>query len=174
MKRLFAPAVNAVWLTAILFLCGGAGAAQEPATTIPPAIDEAYVARDDGTGRAGDAVNEFDPTDVPIHCVVVVGSAGKVMVKMNFVAVAVAGVKAETKVVTASYTTTDRQNRVNFTGRPDGKWTPGRYRVDIFLDGRPQKQLEFTIKGAGVVVPGASKFVPPQQRQKLKPKKPVN
>ncbi len=68
---------------------------------------------------------------------------------MNFVAVGVTGVKADTKVVTASYTTKEGQNRVNFSGKPDGKWTPGKYRVDIFLDGKIAKNIEFEIKGSG-------------------------
>jgi hypothetical protein len=54
------------------------------------------------------------------------------------------------------------QNRVNFTGRPDGKWTPGKYRVDIFLDGKAAKNVEFDIKkiGGGNGA-SAAKFVPP-------------
>jgi hypothetical protein len=131
----------------VLFLCGFSVFAQDTQKPAPPSIEEAYLARDDGSGKAGEQVTEFGTGDIPIHCVVVLDTAAKVTVKMNFVAVAVAGVKADTKVVTASYTTTERQNRVNFTGHPDGKWTPGRYRVDLFLDGKPQKQLEFSIKG---------------------------
>jgi hypothetical protein len=73
----------------------------------------------------------------------------KVTVKMNFVAVKVAGVKPDTKVVTASYITKEGQNRVNFSGTPEGRWTPGRYRVVIFLDGKAAKELEFDIKGSG-------------------------
>jgi hypothetical protein len=67
---------------------------------------------------------------------------------MNFVAVSVQGVKSGTKVVTANYTTKENQNQVNFSGKPDGKWTPGKYRVDLFLDGNPAKQVEFEIKAA--------------------------
>jgi hypothetical protein len=80
---------------------------------------------------------------------------------MNFVAVSVTGVKAETKVVTATYTTKDGQNRVNFTGRPDGKWTAGRYRVDIFIDGKIAKTLEFQIRGSGGSDITAAKYIQP-------------
>src|SRR5437763_1138042 len=99
--------------------------AQSPATPASPAIKEVYLARDDGNGKAGDQAEEFRTTDIPIHCVILLETAGKVTVKMNFVAVKVTGVKPETKVVTASYTTSEKQNRVNFTGTPDGAWTPG-------------------------------------------------
>jgi hypothetical protein len=140
-----------------------------------PTVEEIYLARDDGEGKAGEQVSEFRTTDVPIYCVVLLDANGKVTVKMNFVAVNVAGVKPETKVVTASYTTKDGQNRVNFTGRPDGKWTPGKYRVDLFLDGKPAKTVEFEIKGmtAGANS-AASSFQPSAPLPKLKPAKRPN
>lgn len=118
--------------------------------TPTPAIEEVYLARDDGNGKAGKPVAEFVTTDIPIHCVILLDSLTKVTVKMNFVAVTVAGVKAETKVVTASYTTKDGQNRVYFTGRPDGRWTPGKYRVDLFVDGKAATNLAFEIKASAV------------------------
>ena len=140
MKLLFAFAA---------LILGVAGAFAQSDIPPKPAIEELYVARDNGEGKAGDQVSEFRTNDIPIYCVVLLETNQKVTVKMNFVAVSVAGVKPETKVVTASYTTKENQNRVNFTGTPDGKWTPGKYRVDVFLDGRPAKNLEFEIKGAG-------------------------
>lgn len=109
-----------------------------------------YLAKDDGKGKAGEQVGEFLTTDIPIHCVVLLDSMAKVTVKMNFVAVNVSGVKAETKVVTASYTTKAGQNRVFFTGRPDGRWTPGKYRVDLFIDGKAATNLAFEIKASAV------------------------
>lgn len=135
--------------------------AQTAAT--PPAIEEVYLARDDGKGKAGEQVAEFVTTDIPIHCVVLLDSMTKVTVKMNFVAVTVAGVKAETKVVTASYTTKEGQNRVFFTGRPDGRWTPGKYRVDLFLDGKAATNIPFEIKLSGVNA--GNSFRPPADKK---------
>lgn len=127
-----------------------------PASPASPSIEEVYLARDNGNGKAGDQAQEFRTTDVPIHCVVVLDSPGKVTLKMNFVAVKVAGVKPETKVVSASYTTSEKQNRVNFTGMPDGAWTPGRYRVDLFIDGKAARSIEFDIKASTANVAAAS------------------
>ncbi len=143
-------------------------------TPVAPTVEEVYLARDNGDGKAGEQVNEFRTNDVPIYCVVLLDAVGKVTVKMNFVAVNVSGVKPETKVVTASYTTKDGQNRVNFTGRPEGKWTPGKYRVDLFIDGKAAKNLEFEIKGAGAVNSAVSGFqpTPPQQAKPKSPKRP--
>ena len=80
------------------------------------------------------------------------------------------GVKAETKVVAASYTTKEGQNRVYFTGRPDGRWTPGKYRVDIFLDGKAATNIAFDIK-ANTINAGNS-FRPPSKPPSPKAKKP--
>ena len=153
-------------LTVLFIFCLSAYA-QTAAT--PQSIEEAYLARDDGEGRAGEQVSEFNTTDVPIYCVVLLESSEPAVVKMNFVAVSVAGVKPETKVVTASYTTKGGQNRVNFTGRPDGKWTPGKYRVDLFLDGKMVKDLELNIISSASGDKGAASFQPPKQPRR-KPK----
>jgi hypothetical protein len=130
------------------------------------AIEEVYLAKDDGSGQAGEMVTEFRTTDIPIFCVVLLETADKVTVMMNFVAVSVAGVKADTKVVSASYTTTKGQDRVNFTGRPEGKWTPGTYRVDIFLDGKVAKNVEFEIKKDGGNSSAVKFFQPPPPKPK--------
>lgn len=125
-----------------------------------PAVEEVYLARDDGNGKAGEQVSEFSTTDIPIHCVILLDTQAKVTVKMNFVAVNVSGLKAETKVVSASYTTKDGQNRVYFTGRPDGAWTPGKYRVDLFIDGKAATNLAFEIKPSAVNA--SNSFRPPK------------
>lgn len=138
-------------------------------------VEEIYLARDDGKGKAGEQVTEFKITDVPIYCVVLLESNAKAVVKMNFVAVAVAGVKPDTKVVTASYTTKDGQNRVNFTGRPEGTWTPGKYRVDLFLDGKLVRSLEFTIRGNTRAMEASYVQTPePSSRPAKRPAKPRN
>jgi hypothetical protein len=114
----------------------------------PVGITEIYLARDDGTGKAGEQATSFVTTDVPIYCVVQLDSGVPVTVKMNLVAVAVPGVKAETRVVSTSYTTKDNQDRVNFTGRPAGQWVAGRYRVDIFVGDLPAVSREFAVQRA--------------------------
>lgn len=139
---------------------------------VAPSVEEAYLAKDDGNGKAGEQAAEFSTTDIPIYCVVMLDTQKTVTVKINFVAVSVAGVKAETKVVTASYTTKDGQDRVNFTGRPDGRWTAGKYRVDIFLDGKAAKAVEFEIKGQQAIT-GAKSFTQPKPKtaRRSKPQK---
>ena len=153
----------------LICLFATAGAFAQGDIAPPPTVEEVYLAKDNGAGKAGEQVAVFGTSDIPIHCVVLLDGVAKVTVKMNFVAVSVAGVKPETKVVTASYTTKENQNRVYFTGKPDGKWTPGKYRVDIFLDGKPAKNIEFEIKGGSMTT--AAKSLLPSEKPPPKPVK---
>ncbi len=163
-------------ITFLLLLCHVAFAQTDQPSTAG-SIEEVYLAKDDGSGNAGEQVTEFRTTDIPIYCVVLLESTAKAVVKMNFVAVNVAGVKPETKVVTSSYTTKDGQNRVNFTGRPENKWTPGKYRVDLFLDGKKVKDIEFDIKNAAAGTTAGKYFrsaEAPKPKTRPKPRKTDN
>ena len=147
-----------------------AGSAQAVTVAAADGIEEVYLAKDDGNGKAGKQVTEFRTNDIPIYCIVLLESGATAVVKMNFVVVNVAGVKPETKVVTSSYTTKDGQNRVNFTGRPEGKWAAGKYRVDLFLDGKKARGVEFEIKNAAGNA-SAVKYFQPAVASKPKPVK---
>ena len=138
----------ALSLAFILATSFGSFAQAADAAPTPAGILEIYFAKDDGTGKAGDMASSFVTTDVPIYCVVLLDSAAPTTVKMNLVAVAVPGVKGETKVVSTTYTTKDNQDRVNFSGRPAGQWVAGRYRVDIFVGSSPGVSREFAVQKA--------------------------
>jgi hypothetical protein len=154
-------------------LCAAAAVAQTP-----PGIDEVYLAKDDGTGHADTAATTiFLPTDIPIYCVVQLDAPTPATVKMDLVAASVPGVKAETKVVSASYTTKNGQNRVNFYGKPDGTWAPGKYRADIFVDGKLATNVAFEIKAPAKAVTASRAFQPgktvkPKTAAKKKPQIP--
>lgn len=109
-------------------------------------VEELYLARDDGSGKVGETTQNFFTNDIPIHCVVELDSVKPVTVKMVFVAVRVNGVKPETKVITSKYTTNGEQTQVNFTGKPDKVWVAGNYRIDIFIDEKQAKSIEFEIQ----------------------------
>lgn len=119
-------------------------------------ISEAYLAKPDTDGKAGEPARVFATTDVPIFCVVRLASAEAATVKMSLVAVAVPGVKPETNVIATSYATKEGETIINFTGRPHGKWVAGKYRADIFVQGELVTRLEFDITGSPVSVKGAS------------------
>lgn len=138
--------------------------AQMPAvSSSDPVVEDVFLARDDGTGKAGEVISVFNPNDIPIYCIVVLSKDGPVAVKMNLVAVKVNGVKPETKVVTTAYTTKQGEDRVNFRGRPAGQWVAGNYRIDVFVEGRHEKSINFDVK-AGSVPAAATKFAPAKTR----------
>ncbi len=135
---------------AILIGIFAAAAFGQPSPVSPTSnLLEVYLAKDDGTGHPGDASELFSTTDVPIYCVVLLNSVDPTKVSMSFVAAEVAGIKAGTKVVTTTYTTKQGENRVNFTGRPEKLWIVGKYRVDIYIDGKFEKSSEFLISKPG-------------------------
>ena len=109
-------------------------------------VENLYLARDDGKGKAGEATQIFFTGDIPIHCVVRLDSMKSVTVKMIFVAVKVNGVKPETKVIVSKYKTNGEQSQVSFTGKPDKIWIPGTYRIDIFIEEKPAGSIEFEIQ----------------------------
>ena len=149
----------------LIALYCAAAFAQAPQPILPLAnVEDVYLARDDGVGKAGDVTDSFAPSDIPIHCVVVLADGQPRAVKMMLVAVKVPGVRPESRVVAASYTTKDKQNRVYFTGRPDGKWVPGTYRIDIFVYDRKERSVTFEVKGADAPA-AANKFGPPAKKR---------
>lgn len=159
MKVLTRRSVSKLAIALSAVLCFGALGlpAQGPADV---QVEQVYLAKDDGSGFAGEAATVFLPTDIPLYCVVILSSIEPVQVKMNFVASAVPGVKAETRVVSAAYRTKDGQNRVNFTGRPDRVWTAGKYRVDIFVNDKFAAKSEFEVREAARMIEPAKMLAP--------------
>ncbi|HEY0049430.1 MAG TPA: hypothetical protein VGB68_09115 [Pyrinomonadaceae bacterium] len=164
-------------LVSIIFLClffalatFGQTPEQPQADNEIVGVQEIYLAKDNGEGEAGDAETNFLSTDIPIFCIVQLNSTKPATVKMNFIAVKVAGVKAETKVVSVSYKTNGKQNRVNFTGSPEGAWIAGSYRVDVFVDGKLAGSRELEIQKSATTNPAVKSFQP-KTNAKSKPAK---
>ncbi len=133
-------------------------------------VEEISLARDNGSGEAGETANVFMTTDVTIHCFVQLASAKSVLVKMNFVAVKAGSLKPETKVVSVSYKTNGKHNVVNFNASPETVWAAGAYRIDILIDGKLAKSLEFEIKKSPKEI-SKEKQPPPKIKPQLKAKK---
>jgi len=152
----------------LIVLCAAAVAQPpRPVDVASTAVEDVYLARDDGEGKAGEVTSVFTPIDIPIHCIVVLAKPDPASVRMNFVAVKVNGVKPDSRVVSASFATQQGQDRVFFTGKPHGKWTAGSYRIDVFVNDKLEKSLDFEVKAG--VIPAASNFAP----TKPKPRKPI-
>lgn len=144
-------------LLALLF--SAVAAAQPPQPPAPTKVEDVYLAKDNGAGKAGDYTESFTTGDVPIYCVVMLSVTDPTPVRMLLVAVKVPGVKPGSKVVSASYRTKQGQDRVYFSGKPEGNWVPGTYRFDIFVEDEKPRSIEFDIKGSALPA-GATKFAP--------------
>lgn len=154
----------------LLFAFNSFAQKEDDKTTEPEtvAVEQLYLAKDNGEGKVGEASENFLTTDIPIYCVVQLNSTKPTTVKMNLVAVNVQGVKAESKVITVSYKTNGKQNRVSFTGKPEGNWTAGNYRIDIFIDDKLAGGQPFEIKKSPSEIQKSitqtGSFVPPKPK----------
>ncbi len=131
-----------------LFILSNAPVLAQAETDAPDevGVEAVSLARDDGDGKPGDIVDGFLTNDVPIHCLIDLTSRLPVTVKMNLVAVKAAGIKPGASIITVSYKTNGKQNHVRFNASPEGNvWAAGKYRVDVLLNGKLAKSLEFEI-----------------------------
>ncbi len=133
-------------------------------------VGEISLARDDGQGKPGEKATNFTSTEVPIYCLIELKSTKATTVKMNFVAARAQGLTANKTIVTVSYKTNGKQNGVTFTASPnENVWAAGKYRVDILLDGKPAKSLEFEIRKSQAEIK-TNKQTPPKPKSKIKQK----
>lgn len=140
-------------------------------------VEEISLARGDKSGKIVETATVFAAIDVPIYCFVQLSSTKSVVVKMHFVAVQAYGLKPETKVVSVSYTTSGKQNMVTFNASPETFWAVGKYRIDISIDGKPAKSLEFVIQKPTAEtenIKGNLQKLPPKSKLKITRKRRKN
>ncbi|MEJ7698359.1 MAG: hypothetical protein WKF71_01745 [Pyrinomonadaceae bacterium] len=138
----------------------------ENAENVPEiTVEEISLARGDKYSKIGETVNVFAITDIPIYCFVQLNSTKSAVIKMHFIVVQANGLKPQTKVVSVSYTTNGKQNSVTFNASPEKFWAAGKYRVDILIDGKPAKSLEFIIQETAEEIENTKNI-----EQKLQPK----
>jgi len=140
-------------LLLMLLFCPAAFAQPEQAEG---PVADAFLAFSNGEGGPGEESAEFKTTDNPIHCVVNLSATDPQTVKMNLVAVRVAGLREGSRIVSTSYTTKQGENIVQFSGGPAKVWFVGKYRAEIFVNDKLEKTLEFDVKGTAAVVPSTS------------------
>lgn len=111
-------------------------------------VAEITLFRDDGKGKAGEEVSSFSTMDKPIHFSVELDSNEPTAINMNMVALSVPGLKSGKVVVSISYKTGGEDDIIYFNASPRTVWIAGKYRIDIFIDGKPVASREFEIKKA--------------------------
>lgn len=171
-------------LAAMLFILLASGSiySQVPAAAVVAdgKITELYLAKDDGKGAEGERAENFELADIPIYCIVKLNAPGGTNVKMILLAATVPGIKSGSKVVTTTYTLKDREDQVTFYGQPTDKWLAGKYKVELYLDNKLERTLDFNIGDAEAAIKAAAAKRPePQVRpatttkfQNSKPKRP--
>lgn len=109
-------------------------------------VENITLMRDDGAGEPGAEIESFKTSDRPIHFQIQLDSLAPATVKIILATADVKGLKAGTKILTISYKTNGEQNIVNFKGSPKTAWLAGKYRVDVFIDGKLAGNKEFEIE----------------------------
>ncbi|HYN83670.1 MAG TPA: hypothetical protein VER32_00345 [Pyrinomonadaceae bacterium] len=108
-------------------------------------VTDAELARDDGAGRAGQRVTGFRTKDNPLHCVASLNKPRE-GVRVRFVWTAVdAGGERDRVLADAEYVTRAGESRADGVASLPREWPRGRYRVQVFLNGRVVKSLDFNV-----------------------------
>ncbi len=135
-------------------------------------VESIALMRDDGRGNPGDETEFFKTTDIPVHFQIQINSFAPVTFKMTLAAADVKSLKAGTKILTVSYKTNGEQNIVNFKGSPKTVWLAGKYRVEIFIDGKAAGNKEFEISAASPAQNNKKmNLTPPKPNTKTNPKR---
>ncbi len=108
-------------------------------------MTDAELARDDGSGRAGQRVSGFRAKDNPLHCVASLNKPRE-GVRVRFVWTAVdAGGERERVLAAAEYVTRPGESRADGVASLPREWPRGRYRVQVILNGRVAKTVDFNV-----------------------------
>ena len=110
----------------------------------PVKIDSVTLARDDGSGNAGETVTNFSPTDHVFHATVTLNHIETdLKVKLTWVAVDANGQTNQT--IGSSEFTALAGNVINGQASLPNDWPTGKYRLDIYLNDTLQQSVAFNV-----------------------------
>ncbi|PZR84842.1 MAG: hypothetical protein DLM67_26975 [Candidatus Nephthysia bennettiae] len=108
-------------------------------------ITSAQLARGYNQGKAVNPTTTFRPSDRVIHLVVVVGNApDDTKVGATWYAVDAGGSQNE-KLDSASGTLKNGEDHIDLTLSNTANWPRGRYRVDLMLDDKRDRSIDFAV-----------------------------
>lgn len=115
-----------------------------------PANAEVYVdsidMAKDKDGDPGDKTTTFEPGDRTIHCVITLNKAkGGTKIKFDWYAVDVAEL-GNSEIRSIDYTTRSFENKIHAHLTLQRDWPKGTYRVDVYINGNLDKQINFTVE----------------------------
>jgi hypothetical protein len=130
-------------------------------------IKNAYMARDQ---EGKERTTSYEPGQVFYAIVNLSNAPSDTTLKAAWIAVDAQGVEPN-KPLKESEITTD-SGQVYFSLNSDQPWAPGKYKVDISLNGKPANTLEFQVQGAALISPTVA--APTQSSPTLPPATPVS
>ena len=115
-----------------------------------PANAEVYVNEinmaKDNDGDPGVSADEFSPGDRTIHCVIMLNKAkGGTKIKFDWHAVDVAEL-GNSEIRSIDYTTRPFENKIHAHLTLQRDWPKGSYRVDVYINGNLDKQVNFMVE----------------------------
>ena len=100
----------------------------------------------DNGGQPGDTVQQFSPSDNPMHFVIKLSEATKgTKVKVVLKAVSVDTGDRDTKVGELDYETKSFENRVNAQFELPRDWPTGTWRLEVYVNGSLNKTRDFQV-----------------------------
>ena len=111
----------------------------------PVKIQSITLARDDGSGNAGETVTNFSPTDHTFYATITLDHIETgLKVKLTWVAVDANGVTNQT--IDSSEFTSLAANVVNGKLSLPHDWPTGKYRLDVYLNDSLQQSVNFNVQ----------------------------
>ncbi|MEP7219374.1 MAG: hypothetical protein ABI876_10680 [Bacteroidota bacterium] len=111
----------------------------------PTTVDSISLAKDDGNGKPGDAVESLKPSDKKFYALVKLDKGVDAKLKADLIAVDTPEGK-NIQVLTQDYAVGGMENVVTLTYTLPQDWPAGSYKIDVSLDGKPAKSKEFMIQ----------------------------
>lgn len=111
----------------------------------PTTVESITLSRDDGSGKAGEAVESLKPSDRKFHAAVKLDKGDDAKVKADLVAVDTPEGK-NINVLSQDYDLAGIENSVDLTFSLPNDWPTGSYKIDVSVNGQPGKSKEFKIE----------------------------
>ena len=147
----FSTIIAQLLILGALVGCGGkttkqASNGSSVAPNVKAAVSELHMAKDDGKGNPGAQTDRFGPQDRTIHCVAEL-KAPKAGTPIRFTwwIVESQGAKDE-KLEETDYTIKPGEEVVHGQITLPNDWPPGKYKVDVSLDGNLEQTVQFTVE----------------------------
>jgi hypothetical protein len=111
----------------------------------PTTVDSIALSRDDGSGKAGETVESLKPSDRKFHAKVAFDKGDDAKVKADLIAVDTPEGK-NVNVLSQDYDLGGMENTIDLTFSLPNDWPAGSYKIDVSVNGKPDKSKEFKIE----------------------------